>query len=246
MNGLGVAYWQDKKLDRSILLFEEALQRREAQLGRGHPDTLQSLANLGVNYKDAGRLKEGLPLLEEAYRAAQKYPSLRWVGQSLLLGYAKAGENVKLAGLIQAQLAEARKTFPKDSLPLANQLGQNGLVFLQQKQWAEAEPLLRECLAIRTKTQPEDWTTYNTRSQLGGALLGQKKYVEAEPLLRAGYDGMKKQLARIPPRGKATVPDALERLVQLYEATDRPDEADKWRQEVKRMRAAPKKAGKQP
>ena len=35
-----------------------------------HPDTLQVVANLGVNYKDAGRVAEAIPLLEEAYRAA--------------------------------------------------------------------------------------------------------------------------------------------------------------------------------
>ena len=35
------------------------------------------MGNLGVNYKDAGRLKEAIPLLEEAYRAARKYPELR-------------------------------------------------------------------------------------------------------------------------------------------------------------------------
>ena len=40
----------------------------------------------------------------------------------------------------------------------------------------EAEPFLRECLAIREKTQADDWKTFNTRSLLGGSLLGQKKY----------------------------------------------------------------------
>ena len=36
---------------------------------------------------------------------------------------------------------------------------------------AEAEPLLRECLAIRERTQADAWTTFNTKSLLGGALL---------------------------------------------------------------------------
>ena len=64
-----------------------------------------------------------------------------------------------------------------------------GLGLLEQKKWTEAEPLLRECLDIREKTQPDVWTTFNTKSLLGGALLGQKKYAEAEPLLMAATRG---------------------------------------------------------
>ncbi len=79
-----------------------------------------------MNYKDAGRLTEAIPLLEEAYQAAKKHPTLRWVGVPLLDAYVKAGENAKLADLIQEQLAEARKTMPKDSPQLAGVLVQIG------------------------------------------------------------------------------------------------------------------------
>ena len=77
------------------------------------------MANLGVNYKDAGRLDEAMPLLEEAYRAGRNTPTLRWVATPLLDAYAKAGENAKLANLLQEQLLEARKALPKDSPQLA-------------------------------------------------------------------------------------------------------------------------------
>ena len=68
---------------------------------------------------------------------------------------------------------------------------------------------------------------------LGGALLGQKKYADAEPLLLAGYEGMKQREKTIPPQDKdLRLREALERLVQLYEATDKKDEAAKWRKEL--------------
>ncbi len=38
---------------------------------------------------------------------------------------------------------------------------------LEQKKWTEAEPLLRECLAIREKKEPDAWTTFNTKSLPG-------------------------------------------------------------------------------
>ena len=113
MNNLAGAYWQAKQLDKSIPLFEEALKRQEAKLGRDHPDTLGTVGNLGVNYKDAGRLKEAMPLLEEAHRAAKKHPALRVFSATLLDAYAKAGENAKFAHLLQEQLAEAAKRFPR-------------------------------------------------------------------------------------------------------------------------------------
>ena len=59
--------------------------------------------------------------------------------------------------------------------------------------------MLRECLAIRVKKQPDAWSTFNTQSKLGGVLLGQKKYADAEPLLLQGYEGMKQREAKIPP-----------------------------------------------
>ena len=59
---------------------------------------------------------------------------------------------------------------------------------------------------IREKFQPDVWTTFNTKSLLGGAQLGQKKYADAEPLLLAGYDGMKQREKTIPPQGKHPPP----------------------------------------
>jgi WD40 repeat protein len=246
MNRLGVVYWQMRQFDKSVPLFEELLKLQEASLGRDHLQTKRDVANLGINYKDAGRLKEAIPLLEEAHRAARKYPELGFASGPLLDAYAKAGETVKLADLLLEQLTEARKALPKDSPQLAGVLAQISLGLLVQKKWAEAEPLLRECLGIREKAQPDLWMTFNTKSMLGGALLGQKKHAEAEPLLRAGYEGMKLREATIPPEGRPRLMEAVERLVRLYEETDKKDEATKWRKEREALQAADKKPRQQP
>jgi tetratricopeptide (TPR) repeat protein len=228
MNNLAGAYWRLKRLDQSIPLFEMTLKVQEKKLGRQHPSTLLSVANLGVNYKDAGRFKEGIPLLEEAYRASKKHANLSWVGGSLQDAYTKAGEAAKLADLLLERLAEARKTQPNDSPTLAGKLAEVGQVLLQQKKWTDAEPLLRECLTIRAKTQPDAWTTFNAQSLLGGALLGQKKYAEAEPLLIQGYEGLKAKEEKIPPQSKTFLSKAIDRLIELHMVTNRPDEAKKW------------------
>jgi eukaryotic-like serine/threonine-protein kinase len=64
---------------------------------------------------------------------------------------------------------------------------------------------------------------------LGGSLLGQKQYAAAEPLLLAGYEGMKQRAADIPKLGQARLSEALDRLVELYDAWGKKDEAAKWR-----------------
>jgi hypothetical protein len=106
-------------------------------------------------------------------------------------------------------------------------------LLIEKRLFTEAEPLLRECLAIREKTMPDDWTTFNTRRMLGSALLGQKKYVEAEPLLLKGYEGMKEREKSIPKSGGAEkrTPEALGALIELYTATNKPEEVKKWRAE---------------
>lgn len=63
------------------------------------------------------------------------------------------------------------------------------------------------------------------KSLLGDALLGQQKFAEAEPLLKDGYEGLTQRAAQIPPQGKVRLTEALERLVRLYEATGRKEEA---------------------
>jgi len=247
MNNLAVTYWELNKLDKSIPLFEETLRRKTATLGPKHHDRLKCMANLGVNYTAAGRLTEAIPLLEEPYRGASNLPELKqYVGPHLLNAYQKAGEHAKVVGLLLEELPAARKAAPKDSPELAVLLATISLSLLEQKKYAEAESLLRECLAIREKTQPDAWTTFNTKSMLGGALLGQKKYADAEPLLLAGYEGMKAREKTIPAIGSTRIPEAIDRLVQLYEALGKKNDAARWRKELEASKAAQRKPEKQP
>ena len=82
--------------------------------------------------------------------------------------------------------------------------------------------------------QPDVWGTFNARSMLGGSLLGQRKYADAEPLLVSGYEGMKRREKAIPPQAATRLAEALDRLIELYSATDNPDALRKWRAERSR------------
>ena len=79
------------------------------------------------------------------------------------------------------------------------------------------------------------------RSMLGGALLGQKKYAEAEPLLLQGAEGMKERRENIEPQGQDRLPEALERLVHLYDSWGKKEKAEDWRKQLEAAQAKPRK-----
>ena len=60
-------------------------------------------------------------------------------------------------------------------------------------------------------------------------------------MLVQGYEGMKQREAKIPAQGKNRLTDALERLVQLYDAWGKPDQADVWRKQFVRSEPDKKK-----
>ena len=156
--------------------------------------------------------------------------------------YQEAGRFDRAEPLLVDVLAQRRKADRPQSDDTVAVLVGLGLNRLKQHKYAEAEPLFRECLAIREQNEPDDWTTFNTKSMLGGSLLGQKKYAEAEPLLLAGYEGMKQREEKIPPQGKFRLTEALERLVQLYEATGPEGEGRRMAKEAARGEVAAKPA----
>jgi serine/threonine protein kinase/Tfp pilus assembly protein PilF len=244
MNSLAAGYWSAKQLDHSVPLFEQAVQKRKAILGLDHPDTLLTMANLGVNYRDARRLPEAIALLEEAVGRIQKLPEprpadLAWIPGALAVTYDRAGQFAKSEPLYREALEQARRQFGPDQPQTADALVVLGLNLLSQRKYVDAEPVLRECMALGGKHVQDAWTSFNTKSLLGESLLGQQKYAEAERLLTQGYDGLKQRAAQIPPQAQSRLREALDRLVQLYDAWGKPDEAAKWRAEREKLPKPP-------
>jgi hypothetical protein len=62
--------------------------------------------------------------------------------------------------------------------------------------------------------------------------MDQEKYADAEPLLLSGYEGLKQRQDLIPAQERPRLIKALERLVKLYEAWGRKDQAMRWRKEL--------------
>jgi hypothetical protein len=115
---------------------------------------------------------------------------------------------------------------------LASAIASLGLNLLTQTKWSQAEPLLRESLAIREKAVPDDWTRFNAMSLLGAALCGQGRYAEAERFVVPGYEGMTARAGKIPVSGKPRLAEAALRVVQLYESWGKIEPAAAWKQHL--------------
>ena len=52
------------------------------------------------------------------------------------------------------------QNLPEENPELAGRLAQISFVLLELKAFSEAESILRECLAIREKLEPDRWSTF--------------------------------------------------------------------------------------
>jgi tetratricopeptide (TPR) repeat protein len=226
-------------------LYQEVLAGRRKKLGPDHPHTLTSLYNLAVLYRDRGRHAEAEPLFLEAVAGARRRLGLAHPTTQTIIGdtaglYERAGQPEKAEPLWRELVEAAKQQAGPESPPYAAALVYLGANLLKQRKPAEAEPLLRTGLAIRQQKEPEAWTTFHARSLLGEALARQQQYAEAEPLLRAGYEGLQARKKAIPPQAQRNLTEALERLVRLYDAWAKPEQAKEWRHKLEQAKAPTK------
>ena len=239
---LAEAYRVTGPTAEAIDLLQRVRDAWEKKLGVDHPFTLATLYSLALAYQAAEKPEQALPLLLQAAIGFEKrhfvHSSAGPIVAALIVDYFERLKQYDQAEIWQRKwLAVVKEQSGADSLPFATELALLGLNLLKQKRWTDAEAMLRECLAIREKKQPDAWTTFTARSMLGEALNGQKKRAEAEPLLVQGYEGMKQRAAKIPKEVKPRLAEALERLVQLYDAWGKPDQATRWRSELESEKA---------
>jgi tetratricopeptide (TPR) repeat protein len=247
---LGTEYWlamrylQTGREPKALPLCEENFKHRKDIYGRDHSLTLRSMGLLARALTQNGRPMDGLRLGEEAWElskvklGADHLDTLMYLGD-LAHSHLVAKQPQKAIALYNEFLGWQGKRYQSGDPRLAQAHAVVAADLLGFGQFTEAEKVLRECLAIRENSQPDLWMTFHTRSLLGGALLAQKKYTEAEPLLRKGYEGMRQREAKIPANAKSRLTEALDRLVQLYDATGQKDKADEWRRKLDGARAGP-------
>jgi eukaryotic-like serine/threonine-protein kinase len=249
MSNMASAYRAAGRLNEALPLFEETLKVRKAKLGTDHPSTLDSMHNLALAYHAAGRLNDALLLFDDTLRLhraklGSDHPATLTTSNNFAWTYLDAGRPREAVPLLDETLNLRKAKLGVEHRDTQTSMASLAFAYLALGDFDQAQPLLRDCLQLREKQEPDAWTTFATKSMLGGALLGQNHYASAEPLLLQGYEGMKQRDQQIPSQSHPRLIEALQRIVQLYEAIMQQDNADKWRAELEAAKRKEKEAKK--
>jgi len=191
--------------------------------------------NEAAHERAIGKFSEAEPILIKHLATVQKlrgaeHPDVANAMTLLGVLYEDEGRNDLAESTLTNALALDRK-LPAGNLTLRTCLTAMARLRLTQRKYAEAESELHEAMNGTGNQNTQIWDTFDRQSLLGASLLGQGKYADAEPLLLSGYEGLQKQSPAI--SVDANLPEAGQRLVQLYTAWEKPDKADEWRRRLK-------------
>jgi serine/threonine protein kinase len=237
MDNLATSYYAVGRYADALKLQEETLALRKAKLPADHPDTLSSMLGLANCYAASSRPADAVKLYEETLALAtvkrgRDHPFTVEVMRAMARLRMDMHEHAAAEALLVEALALAAKRQAARPLESAGIQAQLGDCLLRQNQFGKAESILRACVTTREEKDADGWATYWSKSLLGAALAGQQKHAEAEPLLLAGYEGLSKREDRIGAPDRSVLGDARNRLVQLYDAWGKKDQADAWRQKL--------------
>jgi serine/threonine-protein kinase len=229
LNNLGVLMGIRGRHEESLPLLREALDIRLAVLGEEHPETGQSLNNLGRSLRETGDLAGAENLYRQAIEVwEQKYgkdaPSVAFPLANLGAVLREQGEYEEAEVLLRRSLAIRRRALAPGSTDLGWSLNNLGLLLVRKGEPQEAELYFRESLDLY-RSLSHHWRTAETRTLLGEALMEQGEYEEAESLMLEGYIFLRDELEP----GHRRTRDALDRLVRLYQAWEKPQQAAYYR-----------------
>jgi hypothetical protein len=234
---LASAYQDAGRPEEALPLLRQAAEAARRKNGPTDAATQRAVEGLAVALANLGRYAEAEAISRAqaaAVREKDGAGSLAYAEALMYLGRVlmwQPGVPEGAEAVTREAVAIYRTAGETASYEYASALSNFGLLLLRQRKYADAEPVLRECLTIRENQTPDLWIRFNTTSQLGETLLGQKRYADSEPLLRAGYEGIKARETEITTLDLVRLGEAADRLARLCEAADRPAEAAKWRAE---------------
>jgi tetratricopeptide (TPR) repeat protein/predicted Ser/Thr protein kinase len=235
LNNLALLLHHRGQYDEAEALYREALAIVRKTLPAGHPDIANILNSLAGLLQLRGDLDGAETLFREALAIRRKalpaqHPAVARSLSNLGTVLRYKGECAEAEALYREALAIVRAALPEDHPVIAARMENLALLLVEQRRLAEAEALLREALAIRQKALPSgDRALAETESKLGGCLTLAGRYDEAEALLFHSHEILKDSPEDATPAQREIFEENLKRIVQLYDAWGRPEQAAEWR-----------------
>ncbi len=222
LNNLAFALHDAGDLDGAEALYREALEQHRALLGDAHPSVGQALNNLAFVLRDRGDYEGARRAFGEAVRAYR--PALGHDHPSVLNALSNGQR------LVTEALQSRERTLGADDPETASARVDLAELLLDAGRAAEARAHAEQAWLELTESAGEDWRAARAESVLGMVLAELGQLVEAEELLAASVPRLVETRGAAAPETRR----ALERLIALYEAADRPEEAERARALVSR------------
>ena len=231
MSNLAVMRAIQGKYDDAEPLLREALEARIKLYGEDHLLVSEGLSNLGRLRQEQGELEEAQELLERAlavFRRVVGDEHPRVVGMLNNLGrfLRDRGDFAGAEPYFREGLEIGRRILGDDSPFVAGSLNGLGTLLMAQGEAEAAEPLLREGLATLLRAHADDHRLVaESRGYLGECLAALGQLEEAESLVLTGWRHLDEKFGPEHPRTHL----ALDRVVAVYEAWGRPEDAAVYR-----------------
>jgi serine/threonine protein kinase len=218
------------QLDEAEPLAREALEQAMRVLGPEHPDTLKAISHLGITLRLAGKFDEAQTLLEDAVALSEKlygpHDPRTLNSLSSLAGLLYEQRKLEEAETIMRRVVDGlREAHGESSSQTVAAMNNLGLLLVELGKLEEAEKTLQTVIRLTDQAAPPGhWFRWTARVSYGECLVKMKRFEEAEQLLLECYAGLTSTLGPEHYRTR----DAAEKLVTLYEAWGRPEEAAKY------------------
>jgi tetratricopeptide (TPR) repeat protein len=230
---LAAVYVSQQKHELAEPLYKEVLDVRRAKLGADHLDTLGTLHHLGLLYRYTKRPDLSIPLLEEVLKRRTAkldpgHPETLGMKADLGISYSDGGRLAEAIALLEEVHQKNRGYYATP------RVGDDLLrAYVRAGETTKAISLTtEEVRAAREMFSSDSPALIATIADAGKALLDLKAYADAEPLLLEAHSGLRAGEGQISADGNVSLIQALERLVQLYDAWGKPDKAAEWRKRL--------------
>ncbi len=231
MDRLTAVLTSQRKYDEAEALCRRTVAIGTRTLGEEHRGPLGSMCRLGLVLGYQGRYQEAEELLRRTLEIQKRVLGDKVLGpwrcqRALAMVLKKKGDYTAAEQIYREGLALAKRVRGNDDPVVAASLLLLGIALKEQGTLEEADIVLREAVgSFRAALGEEFWETANARSHHGECLTKIGQYENAEQELLTGYDRLSNALGK----DHRNTLQALERLVDLYEAWGRLNEAAKWR-----------------
>jgi tetratricopeptide (TPR) repeat protein len=207
---LNVLYYDGRYSERAELVRDEAARQRE--YGARSAVVAGTLTRLGTYRLLAGDAAGAAEALREAMATYEQAGKKRTASHERIKVYLaeaclQLGQQAEAEALARGGLDAMRARFDARDLRVGDAQRVLGRVLLRQGGAAQAEPLLRESVAVLSDPQfvpLRAWYWFDAQQAWAECLMAQQRFDEAETLLRELMDAQQKFFGAWPARAAAT------------------------------------------